>query len=298
MHLGETLLPWKSKDKMCSLYKTPYIAAPIWILGDAIAKFYAQCATSYRRTYKSQIFFFWFTSDKFLKRPVLSYRDSYEKFLQGDLQAKVVPERTTYCVTWGVPRRVPSSVSTSRLRSDSLSWEKSLRNPEEQEDRKKGTLSNQPRLMHVTPTALLGSWVLQPIEGMTSLGTDFEKRAKWQGSVEEPAAKDFVARKVRTIKWNEVQGTIWNAIKCKEHLRSCPEAVVRQATINLYLRVWKSFGNSFPKLYCVDLAEAHVMQENVSSEILREKKRYDSWSPNGRLHEKPSAKGGTGKESR
>jgi hypothetical protein len=113
--------------------------------------------------------------------------------------------------------------------------------------------------MHVTPTALLGSWILQPIEGMTSLGTDFEKRAEWQGSIKEPAAKDFVARNVRTIKWNEVQGTIWNMIKCKKRLRSCPEAVVRQATINLYSRVWKSFGDSFPKLYCVDLVEAYIM---------------------------------------
>jgi hypothetical protein len=102
---------------------------------------------------------------------------------------------------------------------------------------------------------------------MMFLGTDFEKRAKWQGSNEEPDAKDFVARKVHTIKWNEVQRTIWNAIKCEERLRSCPEAVVRQATINLYSQVWKSFGDSFPKLYCIDLAEAHVMQENVSSEI-------------------------------
>jgi hypothetical protein len=93
---------------------------------------------------------------------------------------------------------------------------------------------------------------------MTSLGTDFEKRAKWQGSVEEPAAKDFVARKVRTIELTKVQGTCWNAIKCKERLRSRPEAVVRQATINLYSQVWKSLGDSFPKLYCVDLVEAHV----------------------------------------
>jgi hypothetical protein len=31
-------------------------------------------------------------------------------------------------------------------------------------------------------------------------------------------------------------------------------------------------------------------------EDLCEKKRYDSWSPDGHLHEKPSAKGGTGKE--
>jgi hypothetical protein len=108
-------------------------------------------------------------------------------------------------------------------------------NPEEQEDRKKGTLSNQPQLTRITPTALLGSWVLQPIEGMVSLGTDFKKRAKWQGSIEEPSGKDFVARKVHTIEWNKVQGTIWNMIKCKECLRSCPEAVIRQATINLYL---------------------------------------------------------------
>ncbi len=102
---------------------------------------------------------------------------------------------------------------------------------------------------------------------MTSLWTDFEKRAKWQGSIEEPAVKDFVAREVRTIELAEMQGTSWNAINCKEHLRSCPEAVVRQATINLYSRVWKSLGDSFPKLYCVDLAEAYVTPESVSLRI-------------------------------
>ncbi len=136
--------------------------------------------------------------------------------------------------------------------------------PEEQEDPEKGPLRDQPQLTRVTPIALLGCCVLQPIEGMTSLGTDFEKRAKWQGSVEEPAAKDFVARKVRTIELTKVQGTSWNAIKCEERLRSHPEAVVRQATINLDSRVWKSLGDSFPKLYCVDSAEAYVTQESVS----------------------------------
>jgi hypothetical protein len=144
---------------------------------------------------------------------------------------------------------------------------KNLRKPEEQEDRKNGTLSNQPRLTRVTPTALLGSWVLQPIKGMLSIGTDFEKRAKWQGYIEEPAAKDFIARKVRTIELTKVQGTSWNVIKCEERLRSCPEAVVRQATINLYSRVWKSLWDSLPKLYCIDLAEAYVMRKSVSSRI-------------------------------
>jgi hypothetical protein len=102
---------------------------------------------------------------------------------------------------------------------------------------------------------------------MMFLGTDFKKRAIWQGSVEEPAAKDFVARKVCIIKFNEVQGTIWNAIKCKEHLRSRPAAVVRKATINLDSQVHRSLWDSFSGLYCVDLAEAYVMQEIVSLRI-------------------------------
>jgi hypothetical protein len=93
---------------------------------------------------------------------------------------------------------------------------KSLRKPEDQDDCKKETLSDQPRLTRVTPTALLGSWVVQLIEDVTSLGTDFETHAKWQGSIEEPAAKDFIARKVQTIKLNERQGTYWNANKCKD----------------------------------------------------------------------------------
>jgi hypothetical protein len=129
---------------------------------------------------------------------------------------------------------------------------KRLSNPEDQDNCKKGTLSNQPQLTRITPTALLGSWVLQPIEGMMSLGTDFKTHAKWQGSFEEPTAKDFVARKVCTIELNEVQGTNWNAIKCKECLGSHPEAVVRQAIINLHSRVWKSLWDSLPELYCVD----------------------------------------------
>jgi hypothetical protein len=78
-----------------------------------------------------------------------------------------------------------------------------------------------------------------------SIVTDFEKHAKWQGYIEEPTAKDFVARKVCTIEWNKVQGTIWNPIKCKERLRSCPAAVVRQATINLIHKFGNPFGIPF-----------------------------------------------------
>jgi hypothetical protein len=46
---------------------------------------------------------------------------------------------------------------------------------------------------------------------MTLFRHYFEKRAIQQGSVEKPAAKVFVARKVRTIDFDEVSGTSWNA---------------------------------------------------------------------------------------
>ncbi len=85
MRLGETLLQWKSKDKKCCLYETPYIAAPIWL----------RPMGGFLQTHLQEPdFFFWFTSEAFLKRPVLSYWDSYVKLLWGGLQAKVVPERT------------------------------------------------------------------------------------------------------------------------------------------------------------------------------------------------------------
>jgi hypothetical protein len=84
---------------------------------------------------------------------------------------------------------------------------------------------------------------------MMSLGTDFETQATWQGSIEEPAAKDSVVKEVHTIKLNKVQGTHWNANKCQERSGNHPEAVIRQATISLYSRVWKSLGDSLPELY-------------------------------------------------
>jgi hypothetical protein len=143
-----------------------------------------------------------------------------------------------------------------------------LRNPEDQDGRKKGMLSNQPQIMRITPTLLLGNWVLQPIEDMMSLGTDFETHANWQGSLKEPAAKDLVARKACTIALSKAQGTHWNGNKCKERLGNHLEAVVRQTTINLDSQVWKSLEDSLPKLYCVDLVEAYVMQESASLRIL------------------------------
>jgi hypothetical protein len=78
--------------------------------------------------------------------------------------------------------------------------------PENPEERKKGMLSDQPRLLRITSTALLCHRGGQSLKDMTSLEADFEMHAIWQGYVEDPAAKDIVARKACTIAMSKAQG--------------------------------------------------------------------------------------------
>jgi hypothetical protein len=68
---------------------------------------------------------------------------------------------------------------------------------------------------------------------MMSLRTDFEMHAIWQGYVEDPTAKAFVARKACTIALSEAQGS------CNETSNNQP-----------YSRVC---GDFIPELYCVAL---------------------------------------------
>ncbi len=55
--------------------------------------------------------------------------------------------------------------------------------------------------------ALLCHWGQKLLEDRTSFGTDFEMHAIWQGYIEDPAAKDFIARKACTIALSKAQGT-------------------------------------------------------------------------------------------
>jgi hypothetical protein len=55
--------------------------------------------------------------------------------------------------------------------------------------------------------ALLSHWGQQSLKDMMSLGTDFEAHVIWQGYVEDPTAKDFVARTARTIALSKARGT-------------------------------------------------------------------------------------------
>ncbi len=178
-----------------------------------------------------------------------------------------------------------SSVSWGRLHSDSLSWAEASGSQKNKMTARKGTLSNQPQLTRVTPTALLTRWVLQLIEVWCSLGLTSWNMPYGKGPLRSPL-QNFVARQVCTIKWNEVSGTSWNAIKCKECLRSHPAAVFRQATINLFKRSeipWRFQSRAVLHWLSRGLCHARKCQ----FEDLDEKKRYDTQLSNGHLHKKP-----------
>jgi hypothetical protein len=92
---------------------------------------------------------------------------------------------------------------------------------------------------------------------MTSFVTDFETHAIWQGYVEDPAAKDFVVRKPRTIPLSKAQG-------------SCHKTSNNQP----YSRVWKSLGDSILELYCIAwLGLGHTRK--CQFEDFCEKERYE-----------------------
>jgi hypothetical protein len=112
---------------------------------------------------------------------------------------------------------------------------------------------------------------------MTSFMTDFETHAIWHGYIEDPAAKDFVARKTHTIALSKAQG-------------SCHKTSNNQP----YSQVWKSLEDSIPKLYCVAWLGLGRARKCQFKDFVR-KKVMNHVQSNGRLHQKPLAKGGKGK---
>jgi hypothetical protein len=111
----------------------------------------------------------------------------------------------------------PTSLFYKKATCES-STKKGLLYAPDPEERNKGTLSDQCQLSRVTSMALLCHWGQQSLKDMMSLRTDFEMHAIWQGYIEEPAAKDFVAKKARTITLSEGGGTHWDVIKCESRL--------------------------------------------------------------------------------
>jgi hypothetical protein len=83
-------------------------------------------------------------------------------------------------------RKSTSSVSTSRLCSDLSSGAEASGYQKNKMTARKGTLSNQPQLTRVTPTALLGSWVPQLIEVRCSSGLTSRSMPYGKGLLRNP----------------------------------------------------------------------------------------------------------------
>jgi hypothetical protein len=95
---------------------------------------------------------------------------------------------------------------------------------------------------------------------MMTFVTDFEMHAIWQGYVEDPIAKDFVARKAHTIALSKARG-------------SCHKTSDNQPIHEFGY----PFGDSIPGLYCVAwLGQGHARK--CQSKDFCEKERYDSCS--------------------
>jgi hypothetical protein len=101
----------------------------------------------------------------------------------------------------------PTSLFYKEATCKSITKKGLLYAPENPEEREKGMLSDQPRLLRVISMVLLYRWGQLSLEDMTSLETDFETHAIQQGYIEDLAAKDFIARKARTIALSQAQGT-------------------------------------------------------------------------------------------
>ncbi len=131
-------------------------------------------------------------------------------FLQGSHKQKQYEERTSLC-TWGVRQRV---LQVSQPGYSALMWSHEHKPQEPWRMQKNDAEWSAPTNMHHIHSASV------PLE-MTVfwrydvLGTDFETHAIWQGYVEEPTAKNFVAKKAHTIALSKTQGTHWKVIKCK-----------------------------------------------------------------------------------
>ncbi len=265
MHPWETLLLWNSKEMKCCLYETPYVAAPVQVLGDVIAnstpyvRLPTDAPTRARFIFGSRVTRFVRDPSRHIKTPTWNfYKEIYvQRWYQNGLLITFLEE--------------PRNEYLKRLCKQTPLWlvvmRKSLRNPEEQANHKKRDIEKSaPTHVHHTHCAF------------SQLGTTANQRCD--------VPQDWLqeACHMARVCW----GTCCKGFRSKE----CPHYRMEQSARNhlernqvqrapekssssrhqtsnnqSYSRVWKSLWDSFPKLYCIDLAEAYITRESFSSRI-------------------------------
>jgi hypothetical protein len=185
MHPWETLLPWNSKERSAVSTRCPMSQHPCEYQGDIIAN-----STPYGRLptdapTRARNSFFGSRVTRFGRDP--SHHIETPTWIFTRRSTSKGGTRNGLLITFlEESHKSTSSVSTSRLHSDSLSGAEASGSQKNKMTARKGTLSNQPRLTCVTPTALLGSWVLQPIKVWRSLGLTSRSVPYGKGPLRNP----------------------------------------------------------------------------------------------------------------
>ncbi len=210
-------------------------------------------------------FFFWFTSDAFPKRPVSSCQDSYVKFLQGHLQAKVVPKQTLIAFL-----EESREEYLKRLCKQTPLWlvimRKSLRKPEEQADRKKRDVE-QSAPTHTRHTHCFSSQLGTTADRRCDVPWDWlweawhMARVCWQTRCKGFRSEEGLYYQMEQSVRNHLErNQVWRA-----HEKSSSSC--RQTSNNQpYSQVRKSLWDTFPELCCIDLAEAYATQKKCQFE--------------------------------
>ncbi len=144
---------------------------------------------------------------------------------------------------------------------------------------KKGTLSDQPQLLRISSTALLCCWGRSCSKIWCPSWLTLRYMPYDRGTLKIPL----------------------QSICSEEGLHYCFEQSARKLSSDkqqsTYPRVWISLGDSIPGLYCIAWLGLGHARKCQFEDFVR-KKGMNHVQSNGRLHQKPSAKGRKGKVHR
>jgi hypothetical protein len=297
MHLGETLLAWKSKDKKCCLYVTPYIAAPIWVLGDVIAKFYPLLRDFLQTHLEEWVFFLvheWRLSEVtclIISRLICEISTSRSTSKSGT--------RKDYLSRY---LRNPAKSTFKRLCKQTLLWlivmkkepQEPWRTRRPQERDIEWSALTHTRHTHCT-FRQLGTTADQRYEVPWDWLQEACQmaRVRWETRCKGFCSKEGPHYQIGQSARNQLERDQVQRVPEKSS-RSCRQTSNNQPLFTSLKIPWGFLSQAVLHWLSGGLCHARKCQ----FKDLCEKKRNNSWSPNGRLHEKPLAKGGMGKECR
>ncbi len=188
------------------------------------------------------------------------------EFLWGDLQAKVVPE-TDYLSRF---LRSQARVPQASLQADSTLTRCQEQKPQDPRrtrwPQEKGRWAISPdscasHPLHSYADGYYGQWRYDdPWDWLQE--ACHMARVHWGAHCKGFRSKEglhyWMERSVR----NQLEGD-----QVQRVLEKLSGGCLQTSNNQPYSRGWKSLGDSSPGLYCIDLAEAYVMQENVSLRI-------------------------------